>query len=48
MSESNAVTPAVYVYEKPVRLWHGLNALAIVVLSGHRLFNRRAVRIGGR
>ena len=33
MSESNAVTPAVYVYEIPVRLWHGLNALAIVVLA---------------
>lgn len=33
MSESSAVTPAVYVYEKPVRLWHVLNALAIVVLT---------------
>jgi Ni/Fe-hydrogenase 1 B-type cytochrome subunit len=32
MSESSAVTPAVYVYEKPVRLWHALNALAIVAL----------------
>ena len=33
MSESNAVTPAIYVYEIPVRLWHGVNALAIVVLA---------------
>ncbi len=28
----NPQTPAVYVYEAPVRIWHGLNALLIVVL----------------
>lgn len=25
--------PAVYVYEAPLRLWHWINALAIVVLA---------------
>jgi Ni/Fe-hydrogenase 1 B-type cytochrome subunit len=33
MTESTSVTPAVYVYEKPVRLWHALNALAVVLLA---------------
>ena len=27
--------PAVYVYEAPLRLWHWINALAIVVLYDH-------------
>ena len=30
---SAASTAPIYVYEKPVRLWHSLNALLIVVLS---------------
>lgn len=29
----NAPAQSVYAYEKPLRLWHGLNALAIVVLA---------------
>ncbi|POZ51349.1 Ni/Fe-hydrogenase, b-type cytochrome subunit [Methylovulum psychrotolerans] len=28
----NTPLPAVYVYEKPIRLWHGLNALLILTL----------------
>jgi Ni/Fe-hydrogenase 1 B-type cytochrome subunit len=47
---SNAVnTPAaVYVYELPVRLWHSLNALAIVVLAitGYLIANPLA-SVGG-
>lgn len=30
---STSAIQAVYVYEKPVRLWHGLNALAIIALT---------------
>lgn len=34
MSSQPAISsPAVYVYELPVRLWHSFNALAIIVLS---------------
>ena len=31
--ERGAATKSVYVYEAPVRLWHWVNALAIVVLA---------------
>jgi Ni/Fe-hydrogenase 1 B-type cytochrome subunit len=33
MSTQSAFQPAVYVYEGPLRLWHWINALAIVVLA---------------
>jgi Ni/Fe-hydrogenase 1 B-type cytochrome subunit len=32
MTEPTSTSQPVYVYEKPVRLWHGLNALGIVAL----------------
>lgn len=31
--EASAFQPAVYVYEAPLRLWHWINALAIMVLA---------------
>lgn len=31
--ESTAFQPAVYVYQAPVRIWHWINALAIMVLA---------------
>jgi Ni/Fe-hydrogenase 1 B-type cytochrome subunit len=46
---SNAIqTPAIYVYELPVRVWHSLNALAIIVLAvtGYLIANPLA-SVGG-
>jgi len=33
MTEPTSISQSVYVYEKPVRLWHSLNALVIVALT---------------
>ena len=33
MSHPTLTQTPVYVYEKPVRLWHWINALALVVLA---------------
>lgn len=33
LKDHHEVRPSVYVYEAPVRLWHWINALAIVVLA---------------
>ena len=49
MSSQPINTPAaVYVYELPVRLWHSVNALAIVVLAitGYLIANPLA-SVGG-